>query len=206
MASRYAQRTWWTRERVLTGLRRFQREKGVTPLNTHTYHALVKSNRKGPERRYPSHYGVLRHFRTFREAWTAAGAVVNRTHEDWSELEDWYLREAAGLISRNEIACDLNRTPNAVHRRLYDLGLHSYRLHGWSLYRTIRTLGITAHRLRQAMESGRLPFRRGSKSFILNPADVVLAFGQQIDWGDVTAAVQSEIRRALVRRLVRCLY
>jgi hypothetical protein len=79
---------------------------------------------------------VLRYFATFRAAWAAAGVEVGRSEEAWTALEDWYLREGAGLISRAELARDLRRTPDAVHRRLYDLGLHSYQRWGWTLHRS----------------------------------------------------------------------
>ena len=128
-------RTWWTRERVIVGLRRFYKEHGFAPTSTEHWHQLTanrggRGGGPGTRRPYPSLYAVLRYFDTFRQAWAAAGIEVGRMQESWSELEDCYLREGAGVLSRVELARDLQRTPDAVHRRLYDLGLHTYQRWG----------------------------------------------------------------------------
>src|ERR1051326_3674902 len=139
-------KTWWTRTRVVAGLRRFYQDHGITPLSTDEWHQLTatRGHPGGPgmRRPYPSLYGVLRYFDTFRQAWAAAGIDVGRRQESWSELEDWYLREGAGLLSRVQLARDLQRTPDAVHRRLYDLGLHTYQRWGWTLPRVERVAQI----------------------------------------------------------------
>lgn len=165
---RTAGRTWWTRERVLTGLRRFYHDHNTAPLSTEEWHRLTGRHGErvrghAGRRRYPSLYAVLRHFETFRQAWAAAGIEVGRRQESWSELEDWYLREGVGLIPRSELARDLNRTSDAVHRRLYDLGLHSYHRWGWTLHRLERVAQVPRHRLQKYLDRGDLPYLRGSK-------------------------------------------
>ena len=70
---------------------------------------------------------MLRHFPDFRRAWAAAGVAVAPGDAPWSADEDWYLAEAAGLFTRAAIATHLGRSPDAVHRRLYALGLHTWR-------------------------------------------------------------------------------
>lgn len=50
-------------------------------------------------------------FETFRQAWAASGVDVGRSQESWSELEDWYLREGAGMISRNELGASCTAQP-----------------------------------------------------------------------------------------------
>ncbi len=135
-----APRTWWTRGRVIDGLRRFYQEHGLAPTSTEDWHRLTgrcggRGGVPGSRRPYPSFYAVLRYFDTFRRAWAALGIEVGRRQEAWSELEDWYLREGVGLIPRVELARDLHRTPDAIHRRPFALGLHSYQRWGWTLHR-----------------------------------------------------------------------
>ena len=84
-------RTWWTRERVLAGLRRFHQEHGLAPTSTEEWHRLTghrgaRGGGSGTRRRYPSFSGVLRYFATFRQAWMAAGIDTGRAMESWSEL------------------------------------------------------------------------------------------------------------------------
>src|SRR3981081_4533096 len=117
---RSAGRTWWTRDRVVSGLRRFHLDHGLTPTSTEEWHQLTarrgyRGGGSGLRRPYPSFYAILRYFETFRQAWAAVGIDVGRRQESWSEIEDWYLREGVGVISRTELARDLQRTPNAVH-------------------------------------------------------------------------------------------
>jgi hypothetical protein len=74
--------------------------------------------------------------------------------ESWTELENWYLGEGLGVISRAELARDLHRTTDAVHRRLYDLGLHSYQRWGWTLHRVERVAQVPRHQLQTYIERG----------------------------------------------------
>lgn len=196
---RWKQRTWWTRERVLAGLLRFYREHRFTPLSTKAWLDVSRGIGKGPQRPYPSHYAVLRWFSSFREAWTAAGVDVDRVHEVWQPMEDWYLREAAGFVPRVEIARDLRRSPEAVHRRLYDLGLHSYRIHGWSLQRVRKTTGVSPSRLIRYLKCGRLPYRRGTKCYFVDPADLLVV--REIDWSQPPRELERAVRLSLVERL-----
>ena len=205
---RTAARTWWTRERVIAGLRRFYRDQGHAPTSTEDWHALTGRHGQhgggpGSRRPYPSLYAVLRHFETFRQAWSAAGVDVGRRQESWSELEDWYLREAVGLIPRAEIARDLRRTPDAVHRRLYDLGLHSYERWGWTLHHVERVAQIPRHRLQTYIERGDLPFLRGSKCVYVDPADLLVI--EEIDWESPPIELERAALRAWRERLLKVL-
>jgi hypothetical protein len=200
-------RTWWTRERVVAGLRRFYRDQQIAPLSTEEWHQLTGRHWQGGgldmRRPYPSPYGVLRYFETFRQAWAAAGINVGRRQESWSELEDWYLREGAGLLPRVELARDLRRTPDAVHRRLYDLGLHSYQRWGWTLHRVERVAQIPRHRLQKYIDRGDLPFFRGSKCVYVDPADLVVV--QEIDWQNPPAELEDATLQGWRERLVKVL-
>jgi hypothetical protein len=191
---------WWTKERVIAGLRAFYRDHGIVVTATAEWQELTRGGGNGPGRRYPSFYGVLKHFRTFREAWTAAGVAVDRVHEEWSEVEDWYLREAAGILSREEIARDLKRSPDAVHRRLYDLGLNSYQAHGWSMNRVCQATGLDKHRIERYMLWKRIEWTVGTKSFYFRPEDLVVI--EEIDWTRASQELGDAVRRGLMAKLI----
>jgi hypothetical protein len=146
---------------------------------------------------------VLRYFATFRQAWTAAGIDTGRAMESWSELEDWYLREGAGLIPRAALARDLQRTPDAVHRRLYDLGIHSYQRWGWTLHRVERVAQVPRHVLQTYLDRGDLPYLRGCKVVFVDPGDLVVV--REIDWSHPPAELEEAARHAWRERLVRVL-
>jgi hypothetical protein len=197
---------WWTRERVLEGLRRFYRDFKVAPTAMWEYHQLQKftgQSQNGVGNPYPSFYGVLKHFPSFRDAWRAAGVKMNRREQPWSPEEDQFLAEAAGLLSRKDLAEALDRTPNAVHRRLYDLGLHSYRTQGLSMNRAEEMAGVVKGTLRRYTRSGVLPAVRGSKCIYIDPADLPLV--EVIDWSEAPPELREMVRRSLMKRLVTLL-
>lgn len=197
---------WWTRERVVEGLRRFYRDFGFAPTSTEAYQQkqqFTGTSQNGVGNPYPSFYGVLKYFRTFREAWTAAGVKVNRDWEEWTTSEDWFIAEAAGLLTRNEIAAYLDRTPNAVHRRLYDLGINSYEARGWTFYRIMRATQVPDHIIRKYADRGDLPYLRGSKCLYVDPADLLVV--KEINWNDPPTELAEAVRRSLMTRLVTLL-
>ena len=205
---RAAGRTWWTRERVIAGLRRFYGDHHRAPTSTEDWHRLTGMHGQhggghGGRRPYPSLYAVLRHFESFRQAWAAAGIDVGRRQESWSELEDWYLCEGAGLIPRTELARDLNRTSDAVHRRLYDLGIHSYERWGWTLHRVERVAQVPRHRLQTYLDRGDLPCLRGSKCLYVDPGDLIVV--SEIDWQDPPPELAEAALLAWRERLVNLL-
>lgn len=168
-----SRRTWWTRDRVITALLRFYREHRTMPTASHEWNTLTRGGDRRPwDRPYPSFSTVLNHFPSFRDAWAATKLANDRCEQEWTPVEEWYLREAAGLISRKELARDLHRTPNAVHRRLYDLGLHSYRTHGMSLNAAEMASGISQYWLRRAIKAGQLTVVRGSKCIFVQPENL----------------------------------
>jgi hypothetical protein len=206
-ATRATARVRWTRERVLAGLRRFYEDHHEAPVATEEWHRITgRHGQRGGgsgRRSYPSLYAVLRYFETFRQAWAAVGIEVGRRQESWTELEDWYLREGVGLISRSELARDLQRTPDAVHRRVYDLGLHSYGRWGWTLHRVERVAQIPRHRLQTYIDRGDLPFFRGSKCVYVDPADLVVV--DEIDWQNPPAELEEATLQGWRDRLVKVL-
>ena len=198
----YYRPAWWTRERVITGLLRFWRERGTAPTSYTEWRLATACRGKAMRRRYPSATGIAQFWPNMRAAWVAVGVLIDRSHLPWTELEDWYLREAAGIILRAEIARDLRRSPQAIHRRLFDLGLNSYQIHGWALHRIERAARLPMGYLKSRMCRGKLtiPARRGSKSWIVDPADLVDL--RAIDWTRVSFELEAATRRSLARRLV----
>lgn len=71
-------RSWWTRERVLLGLRRLYADTGQAPnCAGPEYRRLMREcgqhGLKGGRRRYPADQAVLRHWPTFAHAWRELG-------------------------------------------------------------------------------------------------------------------------------------
>jgi ribosomal protein S27E len=201
-------RTWWTRERVLAGLKRFHREQGIAPTSTEEWHALTARHGargcgKVRGRAYPSFYGVLRWWPTFRQAWEAAGVGVDRSWEAWTPTELWYLQEAIGIIPREEIARDLKRSDAAVKRKLYDLGLQIRDRFGWSVHRLERATQIPSHDWERYIAWGEIPVFKGTKVRYVDPGDLVVV--QELDLEHLPPELEAAMRRSLRERLVKVL-
>lgn len=198
-----SRRTWWTKQRVIEGLQRFHRDFGTTPLSTEDFHALVKGTGLGPRRRYPSFFAVLKFWPTFRQAWEAAGIQVNRAEEAYSPTENWYIREAMGILTRDEIAADLKRTPDAVHRHIYDMGWTTWDAHGWSINRLERVSGLSAHTFRRYAAWGDLPFFKGTKVVYVDPGDLTVV--DELDFDHLPRELEEAMLVSLRARLVKVL-
>lgn len=197
------QRTWWTKERVMRGLTQFAHDTGRTPGSTEAFHALTRGSGMGPRRRYPSAYAVLRWFPTFKAAWAAVGLAVGRSFEAWTAEEEEFLREGIGVLTRLELAEALGRSPDAVHRRIYDLGLNSYQAHGWTPHRLAKATGVTDHVIRCYMERGQLPYLAGCKVQFIHPSDIPIV--REIDWVHAPYDLVHDVRRSLIQRLIATL-
>jgi len=158
-------RAWWTRQRVLAGLRRFVEDTGQTPIAGPRYARLARSRARSPRRRrYPSAYAILRHFPRLRAAWEAIGVpIANRRRAAWSDADDWYVREALGVLPNATIAADLGRGEAAVHARAHLLGLHVTDVWGWPLQRVARAGAVGEYLLRGYVDRGELPVFKGAK-------------------------------------------
>lgn len=174
---------WWTKARVIEGMRRFYRDHKIAPTSTRHWHELTKGTGEsctGVGNPYPSFYGVLKYFSSFRAAWTAVGVKVNRSDETWMPAEEQFLREGCGILTRKELAEALDRTPEAVHRRLYDLGINTRTARGWTFHRVMRVTGLPDYILRRYANRGELPYFRGCQCMYLDPADLLIV--AEIDW------------------------
>ena len=200
-------RAYWTKARLLEGLRRYYRATGTAPTSTEEWHAAVDltfaPGSRRHERVYPSASAILRQFPSFREAWLAAGVTVDRGWEPWSADEEWYVREAIGILPRATIAADLRRSDAAVKRWLYDHGLKIKDALGWTAHRFERVAQVPAHRLRGYMDRGELPYYKGSECTYFDPADFLVV--EEVDWAHPPPELERAVRRALVERIVMTL-
>ena len=193
--------TYWTRTRVLAGMQLFFKRHGFAPTATEPYHNLVKGSGMTYHRDFPSAYAVLRWFSSFREAWTAAGVEVDRGWEPWTADEDWYLHEATGILSRKQIAFDLRRTQDSVHRRQYDLGLNARTRWGWTVHRVGEALRVPGHRITTYIERGDLPCFRGNHYIYLDPADLIGL--PVVDLRRASKEFKAAARHSLLERLAK---
>ncbi len=205
---------WWTRERVLGAMLRFYLDhENYAPLSDHTWHQLQRftGSSSSPETNpYPAYSQVLRYWPSFREAWRAVelrfGIEVkglNRYWEEWSAEEDWFILESVGLIHRSEVAQFLKRSPGAVKRRLYDLGVDSRTKAPWGW--TINNIchhapGLSQNTLRDYLFRGEIPYLRGYRSYYIEPSDLVGVI-DEIDWA-AHPAISPELERAIRRGLM----
>src|SRR5205085_617448 len=160
-----------------------------------------RSSNKGYEQKYPSTYAILKHFTTMRAFWTACDVLVDRTHEDWTPEEDWYITESVGIIPRDEVARFMLRTAPAIKRRLYDIGINSRNRWGWTLSHAAAMLGVKNHVLTRYVEHGLLPIFRGNKCIYLDPGDLLVV--QEYNWQRKRhrRELDRAVRRSLVQRV-----
>jgi hypothetical protein len=98
---RYVRRSWWTKERVREGLRRFHSELGESPTWKMSYYQMLKAQGqgRGRQRRYPPPDAVLRYWPSFVEAWREAGVElrgVRTGHLSEPGMELNWVRDRSG--------------------------------------------------------------------------------------------------------------
>lgn len=207
-------REWWTRERVILGLQRFYEDRGYCPLSTEEYNAATAYTGRDPagrqsllphHKRYPSFYAVLKFFKTFRSAWSAAGCDVDRAFEEWTAIEDWFVLETVGIMPRSEVAEILKRSMPAIKRRLYDLGeIRSYNRWGITLTHAEKLMGLSQQVVRKYLDHGIIPYLKGNKLYYLNPADLLKV--EEMDWSKpVDPELEQLIRAAVAQRVCKML-
>ena len=113
---------YWTRERVLEGLRLAAAEIDILPTSSNVYNRLKKGHMD-----WPTAGKVLEYFGAMARGWLAAGVSRRRVHltnSDWTSEEDEYLLTMAGSIRLVDIAHVLNRSYQAVRVRIGSKGFH----------------------------------------------------------------------------------
>jgi len=198
-------RSWWTRERVMAGLGRFHQTTGQAPTTSVVWIRLSGPRAPTPQaRRYPSAYAVLRHFPSFRAAWTAAGiALAHARWAPWTAADERYLVSMLGVRPTAEIAATLGRGEAAVRTRARRLGLHVGDAHGWPLQRVATVAGIADWVLRGYVERGELPVFKGAKHVYVDVGDVLVV--EEINWRKPPADLEAAALRSLRWRLVQVL-
>jgi hypothetical protein len=82
-----SRRTYWTRQRVVAGLLAFHRATGQAPTSSRNWAGLIRLGDR--QQRFPTAYAVLRHFPSFRAAWTSAGIeLVDASWAPWTAEHD----------------------------------------------------------------------------------------------------------------------
>ncbi len=201
-------RAWWTRERIILGLHRFYSDFGFCATSSEAWAEKTQiPGRVGSAvGKYPSFATILLHWPTFRQAWEAAGHQLDRSWEEWSELEDWYILETVGIIPRSEVAKDTRRSEPAIKRRLYDLGdIRSYNRWGMTLSHAAALMEIGQTIIQKYMKYGDMPFLKGNKCYFLNPADLTMVLEYNWDRPDIPEELDQAIRRAQAQRIAKIL-
>lgn len=166
-------RLYWTRERIVEGLRAFARaHRGPLP-ESHEYSRAKKGH---PE--YPTTDNVLKHFGTFAAAWEAAGASksrIRRTWTPWTDDDNELLLDLAGRMTMALVAKRLRRTPGACRRQLYEMQAGRARdVPGYlSASEVAEQYGCPWGRVIRLIERGTLPAKRvqGGHYWRIDPAD-----------------------------------
>ena len=203
-------RQWWTKERVIIGLKRFYEDFGFAPTNGSDYQKYQqftghlrngRHSNQGYDQLYPSSYGVYKHFKGMRDAWAACGIITDRGDEPWTPEEEWFIVEAAGIIPREEQAQLMGRSGAAIKRRLYDMGVKCQDRWGWPVNKAEAVLGISAGVIRSYVERGEIPVFRGNRNIYLDPADLMVI--KEYNWNRKRQPkeLSEAVRRSLVRRL-----
>lgn len=210
MAIEFRRNAFWTRERVIQGLKNFYADFGFCPTDDGQFNDHRSFTGRAPDgrvslaawhQRYPSTYGINKFFKSMREAWEAAGFDMNRAFMEWSTTEDWFVLESVGILPREEVSKLLKRSVPAIKRRLYDLGdIRSYNRWGVTLTCAEKMLGLGISVIRKYLDLGIIPYFKGHKLYYLNPADLLKV--QEVDWTKpVAPELDKLIRNAIAQRI-----
>lgn len=115
-------KVFWTRERVLDALKTAIDEiDGPLPCSDRAWYKVKRY-------RYdlPSLPRMYKYFGSIAQAWVAAGADPRRVtllNTDWSEEDELYLMERAGIDTIEAIGKHLGRSYGSVRKRLQAMGI-----------------------------------------------------------------------------------
>lgn len=205
---------WWTRERVVEGLRRFAEDFGETPSDTDAYDRMKaftgvvrngSHSRAGHEQKYPSGPAIRMYFPTICDAWRAAGYEVTPEDRPWEPLEEWFIAESVGILPREEVARLLGRSVFAIKAHLYHMGLNSHNRWGWPLNKAQRLLGVSAATLKRYINHGRIAVLNGLRRTFIDPGDLLVV--TEYDWSKKSHPPELEeaVRKSLMLRLCHLL-
>jgi hypothetical protein len=181
---------------------RFHRATGLAPTTSRNWANVVRRDHTG-ESRFPT-AAVLRHFDSFRAAWSAAGVqLADERWAPWTAEHDRFLLTQLGVLPTVTIAVMLGRGEPAVRSRARKLGVRVGTARGWPLLRAARTAGLSESILRASVARGELRAFKGAKHVYVDPADLVDV--PAIDWPHPPRELEAAVRFALRVRLVRLL-
>jgi len=168
-------RVYWTDERVANALRDYARKHpGPLPSGTKQWDAITRGN---PQ--LPVSARVLEQYDGLGNAWRAllpAAAFRERvrlTWVPWTEAEDAYVEEHIERLTVREIAQHLGRSSGAVRqhmKRALDLASPSEAREWWSVHEVAEHYGCPVPRVRQLVDEGLLPARRGGSRVRIDPS------------------------------------
>lgn len=212
---------WWTKERMLEAGARFYREHKCTPTNEGWWQAETQFtayssdglSNHGSNRPYPSTGPLKNCWKGTRDFWTAVAAaypklniLLDKGDAPWSPLEEWFIAETVGLISRAEVArlmaeSGLGRTEAAIKRRLYEMGINTYNRWGWTVHHLSTVIGVSDAVIGNYIDHGRLPFFQGNNCLYIEPADFFII--QEYNWSKKhhPRELEEAVRKSLMQRL-----
>jgi hypothetical protein len=170
-----SRQTYWTKERVLEGVRLFVRATdGPLPKSDSTYRAARAGNTE-----YPSPYLLLKYWHSVGRAFLEAGADPRRVslrNVKWTPEDDDVLLEMAGTISLRRLGRKLCRPQYGLRARLNEIhGLQARNAQGFlSASEVAREYQCPVTRVKRLIRSGQLPARFDSlhNQYLVDPADL----------------------------------
>ena len=147
---------YWTRERVLEGLRKAAAEiEGKLPVSDREYRPLKAYKDWPPLKRIYEYFGSV------CRAWYEAGIDPSRytlRHTEWTGDDAEHLLTYAGEKTLPEIARELHRTTGAVRRHLHEVGITARSNQGYlSAGEVAREFRCSYNRVRRMLNEGSLP-------------------------------------------------
>ncbi len=177
----------WTREKVIEGLKAAAEEFNPIPTSDTIYNRKKKGRYDWPPVTY-----IFRDFKTFPEAWLAAGVDPERISMDsakWTEHETEYLLEKAGDMKLVTIAKNLRRPYGGVRGRLRILNNKARHNQGYlSAAELAKHFNCPYHRVREALVAGKI---KGFRSRIRKDWQIDL-----IDLDDAALEILNQSKQA----------
>lgn len=164
----------WTKEKVIEGLKLAMSEiKGPLPCCDAVYSKLKKGKLN-----WPCAVRVLEYFGSMAKGWLVAGVDKKRItlkNIDWTDEEEAYLENYAGIYSLEQIGKYLRRSAAACKRRLYEKGITARSNQGYlSASELAKEYDCSCHRIRTLCRDGIIPgtFDKCRNRWQINPIDI----------------------------------
>lgn len=162
-------RRYWTEARVIAGMKKLRAELGYFPNQPRDYLPLKKGRMDLPRENLiralaPPLNGQGNRRSAWRNAMIRAGLgdqIESWSNGQWTQDEDTFLLENAGLLTLVRVGFHLGRSPGACRRRLYDHGTRARDARGYYTVQVLaQELNVPPRRVYDAVHSGRLVGQR----------------------------------------------